>query len=161
LADESTDQNKSADETKKPGTLEAVFGTSFFIGARAFAKLAESIGWPGLVFVITFYFIEKHATVEQKRVIIDVYVLGRGLFDEPVPAGIGVFFLLVMVLQHGYYQRRIKVMQEEIDRLSADKRNSQSESLPGIPLAKTTKGFDFGVAKDGGNNGKEETDAGN
>ena len=102
-----------------------------------FFGLVESVvdrfGWPGALLIYGVYFVEKNASSEQKRAIIDMYVLGKGInFQYPIIV-LGSIGLLAFVAQWGYHRKRAKVMKLEIKRLAAWKTKHQ-EGKAGGPL---------------------------
>jgi hypothetical protein len=103
-----------------------------------FGTAATSIGWPGLLLALGFYFIDRYATIEQKREIIQKYVLGSRTGEIwPLMVSAGVFVAIVLAQRH-VYSRQLRVKDEEISRLAAWKTEHQESAIQG-PLHTTER----------------------
>lgn len=102
---------------------------SYFDGALSFiVRTAGTIlsycGIPGLALILLFYFIEKHASEEQKRLLIDSFLLMKNQNVYFL-----VFFYTILVaagtlcIQHFYWKRKDKLQQSKIQDL--EKTNSK------------------------------------
>jgi hypothetical protein len=101
--------------------------------------LLDRFGWPGVLVIYGLYFLEKNATQDQKRSLIDLYFLGKGInFQYPLII-LGGVALLAFLAQWGYYQRRVRLMKAEIKRLGEWKTQHQQEKI-GVALHHSTKG---------------------
>jgi hypothetical protein len=78
--------------------------------------VVEKFGWPGAFLFFGGLFIVWYATEEQKRSIIDLYVLGNGIGNVwPLILISGVFALTVFA-QYRSYRSKVQELQDEIDR---------------------------------------------
>lgn len=101
------------------------------------ARVIDRFGWPGGTVLLLFTFVETHGSAEQKREIIEMLIHP----DSPGGRAIGFLVLLtsgIFVAQHNYWKRKMKTMQEEIDRLAEWKSQYQQELLP-VKLHHTQK----------------------
>ena len=64
-----------ADNSKTKRVAEATLEGTF----RLFGILVEQVGFMGALLVVVLWFINTNATSEQKKRIIDMYVLGQGI----------------------------------------------------------------------------------
>jgi hypothetical protein len=125
---------KKGGESRAPAkTLPAFFGL--------IETVIDRFGWPGALLIYATYFLEKNATPEQKRSLIDLYFLGNGFtLHYPLVILSGVF-ILAFVAQWGYYQKRVRLMKEELKRLGEWKTQHQEQRVGG-PLHHSVKGED-------------------
>ena len=61
---------------KKPA-LTIYFGAPVAFFLDVLARLVDRLGWPAVVCGLGFYYLEKHASEEQARALIDMYLLGK------------------------------------------------------------------------------------
>lgn len=86
--------------------------------ATLFRILVETTGLTGAIFFCVFFFVVVYASAEQKRAIIDFYVLGKGFVGGPYAAiAITVVFGAIFIAQGYYYRGLIRGMQAELERL--------------------------------------------
>lgn len=111
--------------------------SKWFAFAKVFETLADKFGWPGVVLVFSMYFVEAHATIEQKRAIIDMYVLGHGISSLHAFIVMGGLFIAVALAQGYWYKRKIRVMGAELTRIGGEKSEKQEKAL-GTPLHHST-----------------------
>jgi uncharacterized membrane protein YdjX (TVP38/TMEM64 family) len=106
-------------------------------GWIAFFGLVETIldrfGWPGALLIFCIYFIESHATPEQKIAIINMYALGNGISVQYPMFVLGIGAVLAFFAQRFYYARKIKALKNELKRLGKWKTDHQ-EGRSGAPL---------------------------
>jgi len=106
-------------------------------GWIAFAGIVEALlnrfGWPGLLLVYSMYFVQNNASLEQKRDIIDLYVLGKGIGQLYPLIVMGSLFTLTLFAQRFYYRKQVKLMDEELQRLGKWKTEYQEKQI-GAPL---------------------------
>jgi len=107
--------------------------TGWLAAAQVVDSVIDKFGWPGAVLLYVVYLIERHATEEQRRAIIDLYLLGKGVQAVYPVLVIGGLFSLVAIAQRHYYRKRIKLMEAEIQRLGSEKSYAQESAL-GITL---------------------------
>jgi hypothetical protein len=109
----------------------------------AFFGLIEAVldrfGWPGALVIYGIYFLEKNATQEQKRALIDLYFLGKGINLQYPLVIMGVVFGLAFLAQWGYYHKKMRLQKEEIKRLGEWKTKHQEQKV-GAPLHHSVKG---------------------
>src|SRR5260370_12499515 len=82
--------------------------------ATAFEAVLDRFGWPGALLVFIAYFVEKYATLEQKRDLIDLYLLGRNassLYTHLVLVGI---FVSTLLAQRHYFRKKLRIKDEEL-----------------------------------------------
>ncbi len=92
-------------------------------------KIIERFGWPGSLLVAGSWFVETHASTEQKQAIIDQYILGKGLTDWYSQLVLLVLAVLVFWAQGKYWRTKWGTERAEVERLSALKSKKQSEKL--------------------------------
>ncbi|HEY2392671.1 MAG TPA: hypothetical protein VGK22_15965 [Candidatus Angelobacter sp.] len=94
-----------------------------------FEKIADKFGIPTAFGVMSFVAVSMWATTEQKRAIIDMYVLGRGV-DQIYP--IVIFSVIAVVLsfcQNRYFRRQLRLKDDEIARLAEYKSEHQQSQI--------------------------------
>jgi len=119
--------NKTAEEIFKAAINE--FG-NIVVGLMGFAgKLVGTLGWPGTVFILGYIWFWKFGTLDQKQELINKIFLGKGTEELFWIIVISVLAAIVCWVQSFIYHRKIKVMQEEIDRLSKWKTDHQEKTI--------------------------------
>jgi len=131
------DQNKKKAGWRR-GKVVTVSGTAAAFGAFAdvITSLVDRIGLTGAVFFAVFWFVITSATDAQRQQIIDRYLLWKDLSGFYPVLVLAVVSAAVVVGQHHYYRRKLKVKNDEIDRLSDWKSNHQQGEIDG-PLHHT------------------------
>jgi hypothetical protein len=125
---------KNRGESRAPATtLPALFGL--------IETVIDRFGWPGALLLYAIYFLEKNATQDQKRSIIDLYFLGKGINLQYPLAILGAVFILAFLAQWGYYRKKVRLMKDEIKRLGEWKTKHQELKVGG-PLHHSVKGED-------------------
>ena len=100
--------------------------------ADAIVRVAERFGWPGAALIIAWRFLETNGSVDQKRQVIDMFILGKGIgANYPFLVMAGVFALLLLA-QRVAWKKRTKYLTDEIDRLSKWKSEHQESTIPGL-----------------------------
>lgn len=112
--------------TGKGSRTPSGFWLGFF---QVIASVVDRFGWPGALLIFGFYFVERHATSQQKVEIIDLYVLGKGIRVEYPLIIFAVVAILVFFAQRTYYRKRIKLQQAELDRLGQWKTDHQEKKI--------------------------------
>jgi len=93
--------------------------------------LFESIGLPGTFLVMVFYIVVRYASPEQKRDIIDMYVLWRGPHGNLLPVMVwSLAMVAIFVGQRHFYSKRINELGREVDRLGREKSALQEKLSP-------------------------------
>lgn len=104
-------------------------------GWIAFAGIVEVLldrfGWPGLLLVYLMYFIQNDASREQKEEIVSLYILGKGIGNLYPLLALGTLFTVALFAQRFYYRRRVKLMDEELQRLGEWKSQHQEKQIGG------------------------------
>jgi hypothetical protein len=100
----------------------------WFAAAQAFNGLVATFGWPGLLVILGYLFIIQYGSLEQKREIIDTFVLGKGPESWRMVV-MTVVFVLVLLAQRTIYTRALATKQGEVDRLALWKTNHQDQSI--------------------------------
>jgi len=72
----------------------------------------EKFGVAGTIIIPGFLAIQVWANDDQKRQIVDLYILGKNPSYVTYGISIGVF-ILALLFQRFFYKRKIKVIQEE------------------------------------------------
>ena len=75
------------------------------------------------------YFLERHATDEERHALIDMYLLGRGLRPIYPIVVTGTVFILVLLAQRQLYKRKENQMIKEIARIGEEKSRQQEAAL--------------------------------
>lgn len=102
-----------------------------------FTTLIERFGWPGAVTILIYSFVQQYATLEQKRRLIEIYLLSKNC-NVKIGIALGCFVILYL-LQAYHFRKLIETKQGEIDRLSAW-RNAHQEKLIDTDLHHTKGG---------------------
>jgi hypothetical protein len=101
--------------------------------AQIFTSLVETFGWAGTLVVFSAWFVVRYATQEQKQRIIEQYILGTNIAQTWPLLVLGGTFVLVLLAQHRWYLRKLKVFTDEIEREGKIKSQLQSK-LANRPL---------------------------
>jgi len=95
------------------------------------AQTVDRFGWPGALILISFFFVQYNGTPAQKQEIIDKFVLGKGV-DRIYPFIVIVIIgLLTFFAQNIYWQRKVKALKVEIERLAKWKTDHQQKQIGG------------------------------
>jgi hypothetical protein len=103
--------------------------TLWLAAAKIVDSLLEKFGWPGFLVLYLMYFLERHATDEERHALIDMYLLGRGLRTIYPIAVMGGIFILVLLAQRTLYKRKEHQMLAEIARIGEEKSRQQEAAL--------------------------------
>jgi hypothetical protein len=117
----------------KPGERrrQSDLGVSiFFFGGRIAQSLIETIGLPGTFLVLAYSFVVRYASLEQKRAIIDEYILWRGTQHVGTIAVFLVVVFSIMMGQRHYYDRKLRQCRDEIKRVGEEKSALQAKLSP-------------------------------
>jgi hypothetical protein len=95
--------------------------------AQVITSLVDNIGLPGTLVFALLLVIHLWASPEQKREIIDIYILGKGIARLWPHVIMALFFVSCLLGQRHYYLKKIKTMSKEIDRIGAEKSRLQEE----------------------------------
>jgi hypothetical protein len=106
--------------------------------------VVERFGWPGFILFFAAYFVEKHATIEQQRRIIDMYILGEGVNSRWPLLALPILFLLVLWAQQHIHSRKVRQLEDELRTVGIEKSRFQ-ELAAGKPLS---HGEDFQTKED-------------
>jgi hypothetical protein len=104
--------------------------------ATVFEAILDRFGWPGALLVFVAYFVEKNATLEQKRELIDLYLLGRNGSSLYTHLVLGAIFAGTLFAQRFYFRKQLKTKDEELTRLGLWKTEHQEKQI-GAPLHHT------------------------
>ncbi|MEO7048981.1 MAG: hypothetical protein ABI091_27000 [Ferruginibacter sp.] len=107
---------------KSKGTSDSGYGIVKFI-----ASLIKELGIPAFgVLFFTVVFI-KVASDEQKKEFVDKFFLFKDVNNNPFPFSFVILaLLLIVLLQHIFYNKIIKTQGKEIDRIAKEKSALQS-----------------------------------
>jgi hypothetical protein len=97
--------------------------------ATVFEAILDRFGWPGALLVFVAYFVEKYATLEQKRELIDLYLLGRNANTFYAHLVLGGLFIAALLAQRYYFRKKIKTKDEELTRLGLWKTEHQEKRI--------------------------------
>jgi len=95
---------------------------------RFFTAIVERFGWPGAAIFLVFFCIQRWASDEQKREIIDKYILGKGMQEWWPFVIVSLFFLLLVWGQHVIYKRELGIKDAELKRVGKEKSGLQETS---------------------------------
>lgn len=125
-----SDSNK-----KKPGGRRGknvtVTGSAAAFGAFAdiVTSLVDRIGLTGAVFFALFYLVITGATPAQKEQIVDKYVLWKGVSGQYPFLIVAAVCAVVVLGQHYFYRRKLRVKDDEIERISKLKTEHQQRRI--------------------------------
>jgi hypothetical protein len=117
-------KNRRKSSDRSPTTAEFIRGIFEVI-----ATGIDRFGWPGLVIILGYIFIERYASLAQKREFIDLLL-------HPTREGSGPIFVLVIAggvvfwAQQYYWKQRDKAKDTEIKRLADWKTQHQQRLIP-------------------------------
>src|ERR1051326_2236968 len=100
---------------------------------RFFTTLVDRFGWPGAALFALGTAIQLWATGDQKRQMIDMYVLGKGMYSWWPLAAPTVIFVLLFWAQRELKNREIRKIKDEMKRVGRKKSELQ-EKLTGRQL---------------------------
>jgi len=106
--------------------------------ATVFEAILDRFGWPGALLVFIAYFVEKYATLEQKRDLIDLYLLGRNASSLYTHLVLGGIFVAALLAQRHYFRKKLRIKDEELTRLGLWKTEHQEKQI-GAPLHHTER----------------------
>jgi hypothetical protein len=101
--------------------------------ARVFERIVDKCGLTGAFLFFACGFVVVYASAEQKRAIIDLFILGHGIKELYPTLLASLVFLALLMGQQYYYGKRIRRMDKELARLGEWKSNHQ-QSLISSPL---------------------------
>lgn len=101
--------------------------------ARVFERIVDKCGLAGAFLFFVCGFVVVYASAEQKKAIIDLFILGHGIHELYPTLLASLVFLALLLGQQYYYERRIRRMDKELVRLGEWKSNHQ-QSLISSPL---------------------------
>ena len=118
------------EQEEKPRTFGDYFDGVIALLIKCLGIIFSFLGFPGVVVCIIWYFIEQHATLEQKRQIINRYIL----FEDAKPPFIvhyvsWLFFLVIILIQHKYWKKNHKIQKERIDELNRTNEKLQNRLI--------------------------------
>jgi len=124
----------AAAKKEKPGQSRSKWeasgkGQAAAAWAGVFEKLIDKVGLTGAFLVFVCIFVVVYASPEQKKEIIDLFVLGHGIRAlYPTLAASAAFIALLIGQQH-YFGRRIRSMEIELARLGQWKSDHQENQI--------------------------------
>jgi hypothetical protein len=95
---------------------------------RFFTAIVERFGWPGAAIFLVFFCIQRWASDEQRREIIDKYILGKGMQSWWPIVVVALFFLLLAWGQYVIYKRELKLKDAELKRIGREKSETQEQA---------------------------------
>jgi hypothetical protein len=111
--------------SKRMRTVQEAVEGSF----RLFGILIEQVGFLGALLIATLWFINRNATQDQKRRIIEMYVLGQGISLVWPVVAVFVGCVVVVFAQHYIHQKKEQVLQTRINELAEEKTHLQEEAV--------------------------------
>ena len=97
--------------------------------AAVFERLIDKCGLAGAFLVFVCIFVVVFASADQKRDIIDLFILGRGIRALYPALVSSAAFILLLFGQQFYYDRRIRMLQIELTRLGQWKSDHQDRQF--------------------------------
>ena len=83
---------------------------------NVFNTFVERFGWPGVILCGTGWFVVEYASQEQKRKIVDMYVLGQGTpYHILLLAVLAIVVLLAQSRLHSNKMREMKARNEVVE----------------------------------------------
>jgi hypothetical protein len=117
--------NKS-DKKYKSNSNSRYFDSSIIL----LTNIAHAIGVPGLIAVFFMWLIARYSTIEQKKQIIDTWILFKSTCSELKYTILVILFIICLfVIQQIYYSKRRSLDKEEINRLSEYKSKYQETAI--------------------------------
>jgi hypothetical protein len=101
--------------------------------ARVFERIVDKCGLTGAFLFFVCGFVVLYASPNQKRAIIDLFILGHGIHELYPTLLASLVFLALLLGQQYYYEKRIGKMEKELARLGEWKTNYQ-QSVISSPL---------------------------
>jgi predicted membrane protein len=112
---------------KSPGEVIEKLGEAFIHG---FFNLLGKFGLAGILVLILYWFLTANASDEQKKEIIDMWFLYKNLSQiHFVIISILLICIILLTGQWLYYKNRIRILKEEVTRLSAEKTAYQEVAI--------------------------------
>lgn len=124
-ASEKKPTKKSRKRRQKNGSISIVLSSAI----NFFTVLVERFGWPGTFLILSYIFVERHATKTQKQEIIDKFLLGSGISDSYPLIILGIIAVGLFMAQNFYWKKRVSVLEGEIKRLSNWKSDHQESKI--------------------------------
>lgn len=97
--------------------------------ARIVEVVFEKFGLVGGVFALIYAFVLKYASLEQKRQLIDKYLLGEGVEECYFLIAIIVALVLLFIFQYTIYKKKLKTVEREMKRVSAERTSLQEQLI--------------------------------
>ena len=98
-------------------------------GASVIAGIIDRFGWPGGIFILSYIFVERHASAIQKQALIDKFLLSPELPGGTPWAVTTVLFAAIILFQRMVYRQRDALKDAEIRRLAEWKSERQQAEL--------------------------------
>ncbi len=99
--------------------------------AGVFEKLVDRCGLAGAFLIFVCIFVLAYASAEQKREIINLFILGHGIRAFYPALVSSAVFVLLLFGQQFYFDRRIRSLQIELTRLGQWKSDHQEQQIAG------------------------------
>lgn len=99
------------------GAIESIVGV--------LSLLIQTFGFPGTVLFGAAWFVNEYATPDQKRRIIERYILGEGLTPSWPLIVLCVIFVLAVWAQGQNHKKKMAVLQARLDDVAAEKSRLQ------------------------------------
>ena len=116
---------KSPATSKKPKSNDNDGLSGFF---RLATSSVKEIGIPGFLTVFFCYIFWNNGSDEQKSEFIDTFFLFKNVEDNKFPFGVVIVLLIViMIFQHYFYTKDIKLVNKELDRVTEEKKYLQED----------------------------------
>lgn len=97
--------------------------------ATVFEAILDRFGWPGALLVFVAYFVEKYATLQEKRDLIELYLLGRNASSVYTHLVLGGIFVAALLAQRYYFRKKLKIKDDELTRLGLWKTEHQEKQI--------------------------------
>lgn len=102
----------------------------WFSAGHVFQALVETVGLAGTFLFLAFSFVVQYASEEQKRAIIEMYVLWRGPSRTLPLLLYSIAVVMLIFAQRHYYEKLLRDCRSEVDRIGREKSALQEKLGP-------------------------------
>lgn len=118
-------KKKSRKSRRRAGNLSIILSGAI----ELFTVLIDRFGWPGAILILSYIFVERHATDSQKQEIIDKFLLGHGISEIYPLVILGIIATALLAAQRFYWKKKVGVLEHEIKRLANWKSDHQESKI--------------------------------
>jgi hypothetical protein len=91
--------------------------------------IIESIGLPGFVILLLLGILITYGSPDQKSQFIDTFILGKGISQNIQSVIIGIWSIIIIIMQQTFWKKRYAKVKEECDRLAEWKSGYQQKVI--------------------------------